>query len=39
MLGINAEVGTECDLLGPNKDMCQAIPGRGPLAVTIAIPE
>jgi hypothetical protein len=33
----DAEFGTECGLIGPAKDICQAILGHGPLAVAIAI--
>lgn len=33
----DAEFGTECGLIGPAEDICRAILGHGPLAVTIAI--
>jgi hypothetical protein len=33
----DAKFGTECDLIGPAEDICRAILGHGPLAVTIAI--
>jgi hypothetical protein len=33
----DAEFGTQCGLIGPAEDICQAILGHGPLAVTIAI--
>ena len=33
----DAEFGTECGLIGPAEEICRAILGHGPLAVTIAI--
>jgi hypothetical protein len=33
----DAKFGTECGLIGPAEDICRAILGHGPLAVTIAI--
>jgi hypothetical protein len=33
----DANFGTECGLIGPAEDICRAILGHGPLAVTIAI--
>jgi hypothetical protein len=33
----DAEFGTECGLIGPAEDICRAILGHAPLAVTIAI--
>ena len=33
----DAGFGTECGLIGPAEDICRAILGHGPLAVTIAI--
>lgn len=33
----DAEFGTKCGLIGPAEDICRAILGHGPLAVTIAI--
>jgi len=33
----DAKFGTECGLIGPTEDICRAILGHGPLAVTIAI--
>jgi hypothetical protein len=33
----DATFGTECGLIGPAEDICRAILGHGPLAVTIAI--